>query len=65
MQGVFKTMTKNALKELKNEVPLQLPYFRVVERVLGRQPTEEEVKCLKNHGLIHKSEWYKQDIEYL
>jgi hypothetical protein len=65
MQGVFKTMTKNALKELKNEVPLQLPYFRVVERVLGRQPNEEEVKCLKNHGLIHKPEWYKQDIEYL
>jgi hypothetical protein len=48
MQGVFKTMTKNALKELKNEVPLQSSYFRVIEKVLDRQPTEEEVRCLKN-----------------
>lgn len=65
MQGVFKTMTKKALKELNNEVPLQSPYFRVIDRVLGRQPTEEEVRCLKKHGLTNKSEWYKQDVEYL
>ena len=43
-------------------MPFRSPYNRVIQGALGREPTTEEVKSLKRHGLINKSEWYKQDI---
>ena len=46
-------------------MPFRSPFSRVIQKVLGREPTSEEVKSLKKNGLINKTEWYKQDIACL